>query len=182
MSHQAEPGTKSKLTPSDIVDEFKRQGHFDEMRKALLQSFQSGGLKRPLMERIEELLVSKVEEDHSRLSSRDSRLQHDALMREIDRFPVFDRLMEDLKKEDNHEDGDHDRLLEDQLVGGDEREGGKLMNEGEERGGGKGLLAPNGLIGKGVQSRVENLVAVATKGEREEDEGGGGEAEMEVGE
>lgn len=98
-------------------------------------------LKPPFLSRVEGLLTSKVTHDHERLSSWDARLQHSDLMRELDRFPVFDRLMDDLRTG----------------TGSDE---GRDMKERDEI---EPILGPEGEVGREVANRVGTLVLAAAE-------------------
>ncbi|WFD31708.1 hypothetical protein MSPP1_002747 [Malassezia sp. CBS 17886] len=99
------PLVPADLTPDVLVDEcvhqrirltrrFKRQGHFDHMRKHLFQQFQHSAHQQALLEQIESHLKQHVRAEADRLAYRDARLRHSELMHEADRLPVLDKLVD----------------------------------------------------------------------------------------
>ncbi|CAO1615566.1 unnamed protein product [Parajaminaea phylloscopi] len=87
-----EDGARSEgfVVPKDIVDEFKRQGHFDTLRRSLLSTFQASSMKTQLLEQLTELLLSHIDGPSRPRSAIDGaaldalgdiRLQHAELMK-----------------------------------------------------------------------------------------------------
>lgn len=83
-----------QLTPDALVDEFKRQGHFDQIRKQLFQEFQQSAQLAEFKEAAEACMMQYTEKEPDRLVFRDARLRHSDLMRELDRHPLLDQLVE----------------------------------------------------------------------------------------
>lgn len=78
------------------MDEFKRRGYFDQVRKQLLQQFQEGH-QGALLSELDDRLEEYVEKEADRLAFRDTRLRHADLMRHADRLPIVDSLGERLR-------------------------------------------------------------------------------------
>ncbi|KAH8106175.1 hypothetical protein BXZ70DRAFT_421476 [Cristinia sonorae] len=82
-------------TPAQLVDEFKKSGEFDRLRRDLLNSFRNGGGMNTLVTRVEELTKNKL--------SSEPQLQHMAeaqtvreLMQELERYPLIERAVADV--------------------------------------------------------------------------------------
>lgn len=86
----------TQLTPEALVDEFKRQGHFDQIRKQIFQEFQQSPQLPVFLQQAENAMMHYAEKDSDRLVFRDARLRHSDFMRELDRNPLLDRLVEEL--------------------------------------------------------------------------------------
>lgn len=78
------------------MDEFKRRGHFDHVRKQLLQQFQENH-QDALLSELDVRLEEYVEQEADRLALRDARLRHADLMRHADRLPIVDSLGDRLR-------------------------------------------------------------------------------------
>ncbi|WFD34471.1 hypothetical protein MCUN1_001312 [Malassezia cuniculi] len=80
-----------------LVDEFKRRGHFDQVRKQLLQQFQEGGQMDAILKELDDRLEEHVTREADRLAFRDARLCHADLMRHADTLPIVNSLGERLR-------------------------------------------------------------------------------------
>lgn len=89
-----------QLTPDALVDEFKRQGHFDQIRKQLFQEFQQSAQLAEFKEAAEACMMQYTEKEPDRLVFRDARLRHSDLIRELDRHPLLDQLVEKMSRTD----------------------------------------------------------------------------------
>ncbi|WFC99651.1 hypothetical protein MYAM1_002396 [Malassezia yamatoensis] len=96
----SEPGS-SAYAPSFLVEEFKRQGQFDQIRKRILQEFQQSGHYPGFLQQAEESMLRFVESHADRLVFRDARLRHSDLMRELDQNPLLDQLVENISQQPN---------------------------------------------------------------------------------
>ncbi|TCD71271.1 hypothetical protein EIP91_011042, partial [Steccherinum ochraceum] len=82
-------------TPTQLVDEFKKSGEFDRLRRDLLTSFRNGQGMSTLVGRVEEITKKKL--------ASEEKLQHTAealavreLMQELERYPLVDRAIEEV--------------------------------------------------------------------------------------
>lgn len=80
------------MAPDALVDEFKRRGHFDMVRKQLLQQFQAGPHHDALVAELDARLAEHVDRDADRLAFRDARLRHAELLRHAERLSIVDSL------------------------------------------------------------------------------------------
>ncbi|WFD43966.1 hypothetical protein MPSI1_002631 [Malassezia psittaci] len=88
-------------TPSFLVDEFKRQGKFDQIRKRILHEFQQSEHFPGFLQQAEESMLRFVESHADRLVFRDARLRHSDLMRELDQNPLLDQLVENMSQQNS---------------------------------------------------------------------------------
>lgn len=95
----------SLLTPRVVVEEFKRSGHFDAIRKKMFTSFQSSEHKNLFLHDMEKLLSQRLRdlpsEKRRNLANKDVRLQHSELNGWLEDSPevakVIDTLFESLR-------------------------------------------------------------------------------------
>lgn len=100
-----------KLTPRLVVEEYKRSGHFDTVRKQLFNEFQTCSHKQPFLDELETYLMQRLQglssEQRLRLAAQDQRLQHSELSRWIEEgsgaADVVDSLFVKLRKTDDVE-------------------------------------------------------------------------------
>ncbi|PKI84038.1 hypothetical protein MVES1_002083 [Malassezia vespertilionis] len=96
----SDPGTCTvQLTSDALIDEFKRQGHFDQARKQLFQNFQQSAHHAAFLEQSEACMMQYVDKEADRLVYRDARLRHGELMRALEQLPLFTELVESLSKQ-----------------------------------------------------------------------------------
>lgn len=126
------------LTPTMIVDEFKRAGHFDAVRKKLLQTFNGNSagadgssFKKDFLDSIGDYLLQRLrdlpDEARQNLAKREARLQHSEVTRWIDEDARGARVMGDAveelrrrgmifgQKSEKEDDGDVGRFLKEKL-------------------------------------------------------------------
>lgn len=72
---------------------FMRQGHFDELRKAIFRDFLSSEQHKEFREQLELFLHEHVSQDAERLAYRDARLRQSDVMRALDQHPIFEQLL-----------------------------------------------------------------------------------------
>lgn len=97
-----------QLTPDVLVDEFKRQGHFDQVRKQILQDFQHSAHQEEFAQEAEAAMMHYIQDNPERLVYRDARLRHSDLMRELDRTPLLDQLVAKLSANQEGSDASSD--------------------------------------------------------------------------
>ena len=78
-----------KLTPAQVVEEYKKQGHFDVARNVLVKRLQTSESGRALMAKIERLVLEQVRAEQDQLCRRDRKVQEHELMRFLERQDVF---------------------------------------------------------------------------------------------
>lgn len=102
-----------QVAPPVLVDEFKRRGHFDLLRKTLFNEFKQSPQFPAFLQQLDACLDEHLQKDLDRLASRDVRLCHSELMRELDRLPLLENLVKDLsqKREATAEQADAAPLL-----------------------------------------------------------------------
>ena len=88
--------SSQKISPESLVDEFKRQGHFDQIRKQLFLEFFQSERQRQFRDHIEAHLSLHIDHEADRLARRDARLRHSDLMHELDQHPLLDELVREL--------------------------------------------------------------------------------------
>jgi len=78
------------VNPTQLVDEFKKSGEFDRLRRDLLAEFQGGDSIASFKSRIQEIARDRLNTDEKlKYASQDA--MHRELMQEIDRFPIIER-------------------------------------------------------------------------------------------
>ncbi|WFD27321.1 hypothetical protein MNAN1_002317 [Malassezia nana] len=84
------------VRPETLVDEFKRQGHFDQIRKSLFQAFLQSEQHAAFRAEAEAFLKGHVMAEVDRMVYRDARLRHSDLMHALDQQPFLDQLLREL--------------------------------------------------------------------------------------
>ncbi|KAF8603527.1 hypothetical protein BDV93DRAFT_523298 [Ceratobasidium sp. AG-I] len=85
-------------TPQQLVDEYKRSGAFDILRKKLLTEFQSTKSHEKFVERVDEIAGEKLKDDvHLAYKKRDK--LHEETMIELERYPLWERAISDARVE-----------------------------------------------------------------------------------
>ncbi|QRV87300.1 hypothetical protein RhiJN_15318 [Ceratobasidium sp. AG-Ba] len=85
-------------TPQQLVDEYKRSGAFDLLRKKLLTEFQTTKSHEKFVERVEEIVGEKLKDDvHLTYKKRD-KLQEEIII-ELERYPLWERALSDARAE-----------------------------------------------------------------------------------
>ena len=107
-NHRMSASESSYSTPETIVDEFKRQGHFDQIRKKLFDAFLQSDQHAAFRAELEVFLKDHVMAEADRMVYRDARLRHSDLMRAFDQQPYLDELVRELCR-----NGDKEGLLSD---------------------------------------------------------------------
>ncbi|KAH7344045.1 hypothetical protein B0J17DRAFT_645135 [Rhizoctonia solani] len=105
-------------TPQQLVDEYKRSGAFDLLRKRLLTEFQNTKSHEKFLERVDDIARDKLKDDvHLAYKKRDK--LHEETMIELERYPLWERALNDTKSEILERrpfflavDDDLDRLLQ----------------------------------------------------------------------
>lgn len=131
----------AELTPRQVVEEFKRAGHFDSIRKQLFLAFQSSAQKGAFIESIEQLLLKRLENlsdnRRQRLSMQDKRLQHSELNKWIEEDPkaaeAFQTLFASLRGGDSLDAADGSEKGTEECRNAFLREGGRLAADVESR-------------------------------------------------
>jgi len=85
----------SILTPPQLVDEFKRSGEFDRIRRELLAQFHDGEASAAVLSRVQELVHQKLSSDPKMRYLPDTAATRE-LMQELDRYPVVERAVGDM--------------------------------------------------------------------------------------
>ncbi|KAJ7591426.1 hypothetical protein C8J56DRAFT_935514 [Mycena floridula] len=75
-------------TPTQLVDEFKKSGEFDRLRRELLLKFQQSVQDGDFKAQIEAIATKAMNDSRNKYISSDQ--LHHELMQEVDRFPVVD--------------------------------------------------------------------------------------------
>ncbi|CAE7088988.1 unnamed protein product [Rhizoctonia solani] len=85
-------------TPQQLVEEYKRSGAFDTLRKRLLTEFQSTKSHEKFLERVDDIARDKLKDDvHLAYKKRDK--LHEETMIELERYPLWERALNDAKSE-----------------------------------------------------------------------------------
>jgi len=82
--------------PSTLVEEFKKTGEFDRLRRELLAQFQRDGLFSGFKDRIEDIARQRLTSDQM-LHYLPPDLVHKELRQEVDRFPVVERAVAEVR-------------------------------------------------------------------------------------
>lgn len=101
-----------RLTPRDVVEECRKSGHLDAIRKEILQEFQASKIKESFFERLEKYMLERLEhltpKQRQKLAGQDQRLQHAELTRWIEEgkgaADIFDDLFKQLQGKSGEED------------------------------------------------------------------------------
>jgi len=86
----------SIVNPTQLVDAYKKSGEFDRLRRELLASFQRGDGMSSFMNRVEDIARQKLESDQ-RLHYMPPETVHRELTQELDRFPIIERAVADVR-------------------------------------------------------------------------------------
>ncbi|KZT27005.1 hypothetical protein NEOLEDRAFT_1061726 [Neolentinus lepideus HHB14362 ss-1] len=81
--------------PTQLVDEFKKSGEFDRLRRELLKQFQKGDGIESFMARVEDIARQRINADQ-KLQYMPPEAVHRELMQEIDRYPLVERAVADV--------------------------------------------------------------------------------------
>lgn len=81
------------LTPQQLVDEFKKSGEFDRLRRELFARFNESEEKEALMAKVKDIAKTRLEGDKG-LSVRSTDDVLKDVLQELDRYPVVDRALE----------------------------------------------------------------------------------------
>lgn len=92
-------------TPEALVDEFKRQGHFDQIRKNLFNAFLQSEQHSAFQAELETFLKDHVMAEADRMVYRDARLRHSDLMHALDQQPFLEQLVRELCRNGEKEGG-----------------------------------------------------------------------------
>ncbi|KAF8076045.1 hypothetical protein FPV67DRAFT_1776647 [Lyophyllum atratum] len=82
--------------PTQLVDEFKKSGEFDRLRRELLAQVSQGGGMTTLKARVEQTAQERFTSD-PKLSFMSQEAIYRELMQEMERFPIVDRVAEDVQ-------------------------------------------------------------------------------------
>ncbi|KAF5387601.1 hypothetical protein D9615_000088 [Tricholomella constricta] len=82
--------------PTQLVDEFKKSGEFDRLRRELLAQVSQGAGMTTLKTRVEEVAQQRFTSD-PKLSFMSQEAIYRELMQEMERFPVVDRVAADVQ-------------------------------------------------------------------------------------
>jgi len=80
----------SIVNPTQLVEEFKKSGEFDRLRRELLTEFRNGEGFASFMSRVEDITRSKLASDGRLLSMSESSLSRE-LNQELNRYPLVER-------------------------------------------------------------------------------------------
>ncbi|KAF9518416.1 hypothetical protein BS47DRAFT_298364 [Hydnum rufescens UP504] len=83
-----------KMTPKELVEEYKRSGKFDRLRREAMESFLASDHSATLTRRVDQIAsdaLQKVDHAHFVRQGQDALLG--TIMNDLDRFPVVDRAM-----------------------------------------------------------------------------------------
>ncbi|TFK56139.1 hypothetical protein OE88DRAFT_1804906 [Heliocybe sulcata] len=81
--------------PAQFVNEFKKSGEFDRLRRELLSQFQKGDDIESFMARVEDIARQRINADQ-KLQYMPPEAVHRELMQEIDRYPLVERAVTDV--------------------------------------------------------------------------------------
>ncbi|TFK43281.1 hypothetical protein BDQ12DRAFT_171629 [Crucibulum laeve] len=81
--------------PTELVDEFKKSGEFDRLRRELLANFQNSDAISSFKSRIEDVARQRLISDQ-KLQYMPQELLHSELMQEMDRYPIVERAAADM--------------------------------------------------------------------------------------
>ncbi|EKM59633.1 uncharacterized protein PHACADRAFT_205857 [Phanerochaete carnosa HHB-10118-sp] len=82
-------------SPTQLVEEFKKSGEFDRLRRELLDEFRNGDGLAPMVARVEDIVRKKLHYDSKLLFGPEATAQRE-LLQELDRYPVVERAVTDL--------------------------------------------------------------------------------------
>lgn len=76
--------------PTQLVDEFKKSGEFDRLRRELLAQFRDGDGLAPFVTRVEDITRRKLQQDQRLLYLAETAMNRE-LHQELNRYPIVDR-------------------------------------------------------------------------------------------
>lgn len=82
--------------PAQLVDEFKKSGEFDRLRRELLTQFRNGDGMTTFMARVDDIARQKLTSDQ-RLHYMPEAAVNRELMQELDRYPIVERAVSDVR-------------------------------------------------------------------------------------
>ncbi|KAF7432829.1 hypothetical protein PC9H_004772 [Pleurotus ostreatus] len=82
-------------TPRELVDEFKKSGEFDRLRRELLKEFQRSDAATRLKEKVEGIARQWLDSEQRQYMSQEH--IHKSLMQEVDRYPIVERAAADMQ-------------------------------------------------------------------------------------
>ncbi|EPT03176.1 hypothetical protein FOMPIDRAFT_1090563, partial [Fomitopsis schrenkii] len=77
-------------SPAQLVEEFKKSGEFDRLRRELLAQFRSSDAMDTLMSRVEDIVKERLASDQ-KLHYMPETVMTRELMQELDRYPIVER-------------------------------------------------------------------------------------------
>ncbi|KAH7931263.1 hypothetical protein BV22DRAFT_8306 [Leucogyrophana mollusca] len=80
--------------PTQLIDEFKKSGEFDRLRRELLTEFQNSDRIGAFKSRVEDIARQRLASDQ-KLQSMPHDAVHRELMGEMDRYPIVERAVTD---------------------------------------------------------------------------------------
>ncbi|KAI0347059.1 hypothetical protein BDW22DRAFT_1321708 [Trametopsis cervina] len=83
--------------PTQLVDEFKKSGEFDRLRRELLTEFRNGEGFASFMSRVEDIARSKLASDEKIYSMSEASAYRE-LTQELNRFPLVERAVAESPK------------------------------------------------------------------------------------
>ncbi|GBE79146.1 hypothetical protein SCP_0203430 [Sparassis crispa] len=83
------------INPTQLVDEFKKSGEFDRLRRELLSQFRNGEGIASFMARVEDITRQKLASDQKLQYMPDAAASRE-LMQELDRYPIVERAVADV--------------------------------------------------------------------------------------
>ncbi|PCH41174.1 hypothetical protein WOLCODRAFT_162863 [Wolfiporia cocos MD-104 SS10] len=84
------------LNPTQLVEEFKKSGEFDRLRRELLAQFRSSDGMESLMDRVQDIARQRLNAD-SKLQYMSEAAISRELMQELDRYPIIERAVADVR-------------------------------------------------------------------------------------
>ncbi|KAI0921911.1 hypothetical protein AcW1_004237 [Taiwanofungus camphoratus] len=84
------------MNPTQLVEEFKKSGEFDRLRRELLAQFRSSDGIIPLMSRVEDITRQKLASDQKLQYMSEAAVSRE-LMQELDRYPIVERAVADVR-------------------------------------------------------------------------------------
>jgi len=80
--------------PAQLIDEFKKSGEFDRLRRELLSHFQRSDRTEALKSRVDDIARQRLSSDPKLISTPNDAIQRE-LLGEIDRYPIVERAVAD---------------------------------------------------------------------------------------
>ncbi|KAF8558812.1 hypothetical protein OG21DRAFT_982304 [Imleria badia] len=82
--------TTTTTSPEELIDEFKKSGEFDRLRRELLTQFQHSERMASLQSRVEDIARQLLATDGDLIQQSQDAIYRE-LMGEIDRYPILER-------------------------------------------------------------------------------------------